>query len=168
MACPLTVDAGSLTSVSHLFQIWSCESSLPQQSWYYTDDDRVAVEGRGQCLDRDASGRIQTWACTTGNDQQRWTTGGGGSVNPPPPTPEPSPDASAIHPFGIEGLCVTVSQPFADGNKATVYPCNGKDSQNFEIQRGSGKIRMRADPSFCLDAGVEPHNNVDLKVRFHP
>jgi len=23
---------------------------------------------------------------------------------------------------------------------------------------------MRADPSFCLDAGVEPHNGVDLKV----
>jgi hypothetical protein len=62
-------------------------------------------------------------------------------------------------------LCVSVAQPFTNGNTASVYPCNGQDSQNFEIQRGSGKIRMRADPSFCLDAGVEPHNGVDLKVR---
>lgn len=29
-------------------KIWQCFSGLPQQSWFYTDDDRIAVTNHGK------------------------------------------------------------------------------------------------------------------------
>jgi hypothetical protein len=60
-------------------QIWSCLDDVPQQQWYYTDDGRIAVEGRGQCIDvRDGSrapgAELQTWECSTGNGNQEFST----------------------------------------------------------------------------------------------
>jgi hypothetical protein len=28
-------------------KIWQCYDDLPAQQWYYTDDNRLAVEGKG-------------------------------------------------------------------------------------------------------------------------
>lgn len=28
-------------------KIWQCYDNLPAQQWYYTDDDRIALEGKG-------------------------------------------------------------------------------------------------------------------------
>lgn len=62
-------------------KIWTCYSGSAPQSWYYTDDNHIAVEGLnpGQCLDltdgSTANGNvIQTWNCDGANGNQVWTT----------------------------------------------------------------------------------------------
>jgi hypothetical protein len=49
------------------------------QSWWYTDDDRIAIEGKGFCLDLTNGdltdgNMLQLWQCSTGNTNQIWTT----------------------------------------------------------------------------------------------
>ena len=58
-------------------KLWKCYDGLAQQTWYYTDDNRIAVEGQGQCLDLtggilDNGNVVQTWVCTDGNTNQIW------------------------------------------------------------------------------------------------
>ena len=58
-------------------KIWECYSGLAQQTWYYTDDNRIAVQGYGQCLDLtggrlDNGNIVQSWTCTDGNTNQIW------------------------------------------------------------------------------------------------
>ena len=79
-------------------KIWQCYSGLAAQTWYYTDDNRIALENQGtslailtaicrmtdatrigQCLDltngSSADGNVmQIWACTTNDSNQAWTT----------------------------------------------------------------------------------------------
>ncbi|RSH95557.1 hypothetical protein EHS25_000649 [Saitozyma podzolica] len=53
-------------------KIWECFVDLPQQDWFYTDDNRIALTNQGECLDL-TNGNLtnfnplQVWACTTGN-----------------------------------------------------------------------------------------------------
>lgn len=47
----------------------SCDKCRLMTSWYYTDDDRIAITGGNQCLDDDGT-RLQTYQCTTGNTNQ--------------------------------------------------------------------------------------------------
>ena len=58
-------------------KLWQCYEGLAQQTWYYTDDNRIAVEGQGQCLDLtggilDNGNVVHTWVCTDGNTNQIW------------------------------------------------------------------------------------------------
>ena len=73
------LDAGSNPGNGIKMKIWQCYSGIPAQSWYYTDDNRIAVEGKGQCLDltdgkASNANILQTWECSTGNNNQAWTT----------------------------------------------------------------------------------------------
>ncbi|KAJ2915767.1 hypothetical protein MD484_g4622, partial [Candolleomyces efflorescens] len=58
-------------------KIWEC-FNIPAQQWYYTDDDRIALEGQGFCLDL-TDGKlsnenpIQIWTCTDNNANQVWS-----------------------------------------------------------------------------------------------
>ncbi|KAG6856806.1 hypothetical protein H0H87_000503 [Tephrocybe sp. NHM501043] len=58
-------------------KIWECFDGLPAQTWYYTDDKRIALLGKGLCLDLPNgvhvnSNQLQTWTCTDGNTNQIW------------------------------------------------------------------------------------------------
>ncbi|KAL1762545.1 ricin B lectin domain-containing protein [Schizophyllum commune] len=71
------LDAGESFANGAGMKIWQCYSGLAQQSWYYTDDNRLAVESKGQCLDLtggilDNGKLMQTWTCTDGNTNQIW------------------------------------------------------------------------------------------------
>ncbi|TRM64092.1 ricin B lectin domain-containing protein [Schizophyllum amplum] len=71
------LDAGDNISNGVAMKIWLCDARLAQQTWYYTEDNRIAVEGYGQCLDvsrgsLDNGNAVQTWACTDGNTNQIW------------------------------------------------------------------------------------------------
>ncbi|RDB27192.1 Endo-1,4-beta-xylanase A [Hypsizygus marmoreus] len=73
------LDAGSNPANAVGMKIWTCYDNLPAQAWYYTDDNRIAVTGRGLCLDLTNgvltnSNRLQTWWCTDNNKNQVWTT----------------------------------------------------------------------------------------------
>ncbi|KAF9457289.1 G-X-X-X-Q-X-W domain-containing protein [Collybia nuda] len=72
------LDAGSSPGNGVGMKIWTCYSGLAAQAWYYTDDNRIALTGQGQCLDLTGGNlsngnRIQTWQCTNGNNNQVWT-----------------------------------------------------------------------------------------------
>ena len=77
-------------------KIWTCYDNLPAQQWYYTDDNRIALENQGMllnssmhdtsltnvlsgfCLDLTNgaltnSNQLQTWKCTDNNNNQVWT-----------------------------------------------------------------------------------------------
>lgn len=32
-------------------KIWQCYPNLPAQTWWQTDDGRIALQGQGMCLD---------------------------------------------------------------------------------------------------------------------
>lgn len=77
-------------------KIWQCYDGIPAQQWFYTNDQRIALEGNStyssqllhlcfltaspsaQCLDLTNgstadSNQMQTWTCTTNDNNQRWT-----------------------------------------------------------------------------------------------
>ena len=79
-------------------KIWQCFDNLQAQGWYYTDDQRIDLNGTGlnvppflsslhdssflrlpgQCVDLpngvEVNGnQIQTWECSSGNTNQIWT-----------------------------------------------------------------------------------------------
>ena len=59
-------------------KIWQCFDGLPAQQWFYTDDNRIALENQGQCLDLTNGSTndgtiMQIWACTDQDTNQVWT-----------------------------------------------------------------------------------------------
>jgi hypothetical protein len=74
------LDAGSSPANGVGMKIWQCYNNLPAQTWYYTLDRRIALEGKGLCLDLTNgqlwnSNVMQTWRCTDNNNNQVWTLG---------------------------------------------------------------------------------------------
>ncbi|KAG6846985.1 hypothetical protein H0H93_010743 [Arthromyces matolae] len=72
------LDAGSDPANGVGMKIWTCYDGLPAQTWYYTDDKRIALQGKGLCLDlpngvHANSSQVQTWTCTDNNTNQVWT-----------------------------------------------------------------------------------------------
>lgn len=78
-------------------KIWQCYDNLPAQQWFYTNDNRIRLNGKGsssriynlhyseldrrflaECVDLPNgvltnSNQLQTWHCSTGNNNQVWT-----------------------------------------------------------------------------------------------
>ncbi|TFK37401.1 G-X-X-X-Q-X-W domain-containing protein [Crucibulum laeve] len=72
------LDAGSSPADGAGMKIWQCYDGLAAQQWFYTDDNRIALQNQGQCLDLPSgdqtNGRqVQTWQCTDFNTNQIWT-----------------------------------------------------------------------------------------------
>ncbi|KAJ3512418.1 hypothetical protein NMY22_g15336 [Coprinellus aureogranulatus] len=60
------LDAGSTPGNGVQMKIWQCYDNLAAQQWYFTPDNRIALEGQGQCLDlpsgNEANSQVlQTW-----------------------------------------------------------------------------------------------------------
>ncbi|KAL0952119.1 hypothetical protein HGRIS_008748 [Hohenbuehelia grisea] len=71
------LDAGSTPGNGVGMKIWQCYDNLPAQQWYLTDDNRIALQNQGLCLDLpsgrlDNSNQAQTWQCTDNNFNQVW------------------------------------------------------------------------------------------------
>ncbi|KAJ2935517.1 hypothetical protein H1R20_g1575, partial [Candolleomyces eurysporus] len=71
------LDAGEWPNSGTQLKIWTCYNNLPAQQWWYTDDNRIALQNRGFCLDLTNSGSwngniMQIWACTNNNPNQVW------------------------------------------------------------------------------------------------
>ncbi|KAF9449375.1 carbohydrate-binding module family 13 protein, partial [Macrolepiota fuliginosa MF-IS2] len=71
------LDAGSTPRNGVGVKIWECFDNLPAQTWFYTDDNRIALYNPDLCLDltdgNSTNGNeIQTWQCTDGNKNQEW------------------------------------------------------------------------------------------------
>ncbi|RDB27191.1 Extracellular exo-alpha-L-arabinofuranosidase [Hypsizygus marmoreus] len=73
------LDAGLSPANGVGMKIWTCHDNLPAQAWYYTEDNRIALAGKGLCLDLPNgvltnSNQLQTWKCTDKDNFQVWTT----------------------------------------------------------------------------------------------
>lgn len=93
-------------------KIWTCFAGLAAQQWFYTGDNRIALEGQGQCLDLTNGdltngNQVQSWQCTDNNNNQVWTR-----AQQAPPAPV----ARQIHPNGNTAKCLDVqAASFNDG-----------------------------------------------------
>ncbi|KAJ3539137.1 hypothetical protein NM688_g6411 [Phlebia brevispora] len=72
------LDAGDSPADGTRMKIWECYSGLAAQTWYYTDDDRIALQNQGFCLDLTNGDShdgtvMQIWKCTDHNTNQVWT-----------------------------------------------------------------------------------------------
>jgi 4-diphosphocytidyl-2C-methyl-D-erythritol kinase len=72
------LDAGTTAANGVGLKIWQCYDNLPAQQWYYTADNRIALENQGFCADLaegvlSNANKIQTWRCTDNNNNQVWT-----------------------------------------------------------------------------------------------
>ncbi|RSH94240.1 hypothetical protein EHS25_004043 [Saitozyma podzolica] len=71
------LDAGSNPANGVQMKIWQCYPGITAQTWYYTNDNYIAVQNQGQCLDltngnTNAGNIVQTWACSSNNNNQHW------------------------------------------------------------------------------------------------
>ncbi|TYJ53796.1 hypothetical protein B9479_005556 [Cryptococcus floricola] len=74
------LDAGTGKDNNEGVKIWQSYPGVFQQTWFLTDDKRIAITGGNQCLDEGDNGP-QTYACTPYNTNQVWNVieGGGGT-----------------------------------------------------------------------------------------
>jgi hypothetical protein len=71
------LDAGSNPSNYGPAKVYTCYPGLPQQHWYFTADDHIAITGGTQCLERvggHGAGAPQTYQCEAGDTSQQWAT----------------------------------------------------------------------------------------------
>ncbi|KAL4268545.1 Carbohydrate-binding module family 13 protein [Pleurotus pulmonarius] len=71
------LDAGSSPGNGVGMKIWQCFDNLPAQQWFLTDDNRIALENQGLCLDLTDGiltngNQVQTWKCTDNDNNQLW------------------------------------------------------------------------------------------------
>ncbi|KAK6903420.1 hypothetical protein I203_106923 [Kwoniella mangroviensis CBS 8507] len=84
------LDAGTGTENGEIVKIWESYPGLFQQTWYLTDDYRIAITGGNQCLDEGDNYGTQTWQCTPYNNNQVWNILEGDDLGATPiPLPEP-------------------------------------------------------------------------------
>ncbi|KAK6905226.1 hypothetical protein I203_106046 [Kwoniella mangroviensis CBS 8507] len=159
----LALDAGTGNDNNEIVKLWTSYPGLYQQTWYLTDDARIAITGGTQCLDQ-------------GSDQEVWNVlheGGNTPTPEPEPQPNPAPGKGAIKARGYDGLCVTVSGG-TENNGSTVDLSNCfEDSWPFaHLQRWQpltgksdvDKLALTAHPHLCLSAGENPSNGGRLHL----
>ncbi|WWC85822.1 uncharacterized protein L201_000689 [Kwoniella dendrophila CBS 6074] len=165
------LDAGTGNDNNEIVKLWQSYPGLYQQTWYLTDDNRIAITNGHQCLDQgnDQEG-TQTYACNTGNVNQEWHVLEGDTGNPP-----------SAHKYGrgtiqakkYEGFCVTVQNGY-EGHGASVdlSNCFEDDWQFTHLQRWQlrnqntniDKLQLISHPELCLYAGENPANGSRLNV----
>jgi len=162
------LDAGTNPHNNVPAKVWQSYPGLTQQTWYLTDDNRIAITGGNQCLDEGDNGP-QTYQCTTGNTNQIWYVDGRG----PPPSSSSSASSSST-PTGPVGpyanikwssdttKCATVQGAYANGTPVNLAPCTNAGNQRF-YEFDGGAIQL-VGTNFCLDAGTNPSNGVQMKI----
>ncbi|WWC57488.1 uncharacterized protein I303_100020 [Kwoniella dejecticola CBS 10117] len=171
------LDAGTGDQDNAIIKIWHSYPGLFQQTWYLTDDNRIAITGGSQCLDEGQNGP-QTYTCVTGNTNQVWTILGASptkpGINPSIPSgkvyvDKPNGKGRRIHPYGRQDLCVMVGNGVASVNQLVdIAYCLHDTSpyvglQLWNITLGtSAHVFLPAHPNLCLDAGQNPKNGSRL------
>ncbi|GHJ86681.1 hypothetical protein NliqN6_3083 [Naganishia liquefaciens] len=151
------------------FKLWSCLPEVPQQQWFYTADNHLAIyNGPGLCATYAGGGCSRIYCfpgistCSSETYQQWVLT----SVGSPPPSPVVK--SVNIHPNNNFDLCLAPNGPDVytqvDGTPVNVVTCS-YGSRFFSLQlwdvpaKGTfGPIKMK-NKDLCLDAGSTPLQN---------
>ncbi|WVQ64200.1 uncharacterized protein L199_002362 [Kwoniella botswanensis] len=171
------LDAGTGDQDTAIIKIWQSYPGLFQQTWYLTDDDRIAITGGTQCLDEGINGP-QTYTCIDGNTNQVWniigTTPSVPGVSPSIPSgpvyvDHPVSEGRRIHPYGRTDLCVMVGNGVASVNQLVdIAYCLPNTSPYVHLQLWNitlntrAHVYLQANPTLCLDAGETPRNGTRL------
>lgn len=163
------LDAGSNPYNGGPAKLWTC-LTVPQQTWYLTNDQHIAITNGNQCLSSNGqgcgNGGCAPGTSNCGNDQaQVWdvvpTSGGGGGGGGNPPS-----SGVGIHFNGDNSRCIRPGTRAAgDGAQLYMGNCLGANDpfaslQYYDIQRGSTKVKLTGS-NLCL--GVPPNvKNGDL------
>ncbi|WWD00902.1 hypothetical protein V866_007840 [Kwoniella sp. B9012] len=168
----LALDAGTGRDNNEPVQLATSWPGTFQQTWYWTDDNRLAITGGVQCLDQgnEAEG-TQTWRCTTGNTNQIWTL-----LTPTPEYPDfdppfgtvyedPPAGGRRLHPYRRPDLALTLDGGLPPDARSAVIaysqPTEGPfaAAQLLNLTSGTNlKISSAFDETTCLDAGYRPGN----------
>ncbi|WWC67408.1 uncharacterized protein I206_101316 [Kwoniella pini CBS 10737] len=171
------LDAGTGDQNNAIIKLWDSYPGLFQQTWYLTEDERIAITNGSQCLDEGNDGP-QTYTCVTGNNNQVWTileattTQPGTSPSIPSGTVQvdkPNGKGRRIHPYGRPDLCVMVGNGVASVNQLVdiayclpdTSPYVGLQLWNITLGR-SAHVYLQSHSSLCLDAGQNPRDGTRL------
>nr|XP_019008204.1 uncharacterized protein I206_06759 [Kwoniella pini CBS 10737]OCF46985.1 hypothetical protein I206_06759 [Kwoniella pini CBS 10737] len=89
----LALDAGTGLNSSEQVTLERNSPGEFQQTWYWTEDDRLAITGGKQCIDQgNEQEGTQTWDCITGNTNQIWTL-----LTPTPEYPDFDPPFGTVY-----------------------------------------------------------------------
>ncbi|KAI9636615.1 ricin B-like lectin [Dioszegia hungarica] len=165
------LDIGLNPGNNGALKVWESYPGSPQQTWYLTDDNRIAQTGGNQCLDEGDNG-VQTYQCTTGNTNQVWYIDDNSSA----PTTTVSPTTSSAAPsstaapsgnpfrivFGNDQCLLTTGSDTPDnGTPVVVAPCSSYGAKYFT--RVGNQLQL-SGTNYCLDAGTNPHDGVAMKL----
>ncbi|KAL1745739.1 ricin B lectin domain-containing protein [Schizophyllum fasciatum] len=162
----MCLDAGANIGDGVSMKIWHCYDNLPQQQWSYNFDDQHFLVGSGtECLDLHDGHLVdgaytQTWTCSSGNANQKWTTTTARNSIALPPT---SNQGQELHPNANTGKCLEVYGNIANGSPIEIADCDGTNSQYWVLSRGSTTVKL-AGTNFCLDAGTDIANGAGMKL----
>ncbi|OCF33769.1 hypothetical protein I316_04481 [Kwoniella heveanensis BCC8398] len=179
------LDAGSGNTNGEKLKTWQSYPGLFQQTWYLTDDRRIAITGGNQCLDQgNNDSGTQTWQCYPDNINQIWTLVDASNFNVQVPGQQPVLDPAIgityqdgqeigqrLHPYQRPDLCVTVDGGAAtEGALVDIAYCQPNDNtynqlQLFDLPTGPGQeVHLHAYPEFCLNAGYRALNGSKLRL----
>ncbi|WVQ80074.1 hypothetical protein IAT38_002175 [Cryptococcus sp. DSM 104549] len=171
------LDATTGKANGQLVKLWTSYPKLFQQTWYLTQDRRIAITGGNQCLDFGPNGP-QTYQCTDRSNKQVWYIIyqglGNGGVYPPLGNTDPDPEngSQRLHPFGRSDLCVSVSAgwgiPGGEVNIAACFP-NDEFYSQYRLWQlpigGTGRIRLHGLPELCIEAQESSRNWARLTIQ---
>ncbi|WWC59780.1 uncharacterized protein I303_102342 [Kwoniella dejecticola CBS 10117] len=182
------LDAGTGTQNGEGVKIWQSYSGLRQQTWYLTNDRRIAITGGNQCLDQynDDSG-THIWQCGAGNINQIWTMVDSSGANPPVPGQptilnppigqvvlDPPNHGSRIHPYQRPDLAVTVTGGVAAFDRYVDMSVHTSLHDGYALLQlwfvpmagttQSALLLYTANNNYCLHVGTPANGN---RVRLH-
>nr|XP_018266051.1 uncharacterized protein I303_00020 [Kwoniella dejecticola CBS 10117]OBR88209.1 hypothetical protein I303_00020 [Kwoniella dejecticola CBS 10117] len=146
------LDAGTGDQDNAIIKIWHSYPGLFQQTWYLTDDNRIAITGGSQCLDEGQNGP-QTYTCVTGNTNQVWTILGASPTKPGINPSIPSGKVYVDKPNG-KGRRIHRQNP-KNGSRLTTYGCGSPYTGQSWFWDGTTLALDSRNPSealgLCLD-----------------
>ncbi|OCF53999.1 hypothetical protein L486_08506 [Kwoniella mangroviensis CBS 10435] len=182
------LDAGTGNTNGEGVKIWQSYPGLFQQTWYLTDDRRIAITGGNQCLDKyDDNTGVHTWQCGAGNIDQIWTivqpyapfapvSGQQPVLNPPVGQTylDPANFGVRIHPYQRPDLAVTVTGGVAAFGKYVDIAYDQQNSSPYARLQlwylptpgttNSAVLLYTADNNYCLHAGTNPTNGARITL----
>ncbi|WWC86612.1 uncharacterized protein L201_001489 [Kwoniella dendrophila CBS 6074] len=143
-----------------------------QQTWYWTDDNRLAITGGNTCLDQgNEEEGTQIWQCTYMNDNQVWTLQTPTPENPPFDPPfgvvydDPPTGGKRLHPYQRPDIALTLDGGYLNLGRSAVIaysqPTEGlfADAQLLNLTIGINlHISSAFDTNTCLDVVANPKN----------
>ncbi|KAJ8514789.1 hypothetical protein ONZ45_g7698 [Pleurotus djamor] len=169
------LDAGNNPSNGVQMKIWKCYQNLPAQTWYYTNDKRLAVKDKGQCLDLEGGktfngNLVQTWKCTDNNSNQVWTRGSIPSSSTSTSSAVSSSSTARpaqLHLVEDKNKCITTANNVKrDGVPVELNRCSGSSNAiSWLSNAGSTTIQTTdAGRTYCVDSGSDMPQNGNLIV----